>query len=87
MDIEIVNVNSHGSGYAVVHNDDGSTYGLQFNRAPVNSPDELIRYLSEKAQTIEQERLAATVEAPPLPSSVRNLLHKRTPIVARNQES
>lgn len=87
MDIEVVNIDSRGSGYAVVHCDDGSSYGLQFRRAPIDSPTTLMEHLSSKVATIEQTRIEATTEAPPLPVSIRNIVNQRTPVVRkRGQE-
>lgn len=86
MDIEIVKIDSRGTGYAVVHNDDGSTYGLQFRHAPIDSPAVLVQHLSEKAAEIEAERIELTTVPAPLPTDIRNLIQKRTPIGVRNQE-
>jgi len=91
MDIELVNIDDRGSGYAVVHRDDGTSFGMQFLRAPVGDADALMAHLTAKANAAEdsfiQEAEVDSVKAP-VPVSIKNLLARRTPIVrALDQET
>lgn len=40
MQVKVIDVDTHGNGYCVVTNDDGSTFGQHFHGAPVDAPVE-----------------------------------------------
>lgn len=88
MDIELVNINDRGSGYAVIHRDDGTTYGMQFSGAPIGSRAELIEHLSEKAVAIEAQEAVEQAPAVAIPTDIRNLVSgkQRTPVVRKPKQ-
>lgn len=88
MDIELVNINDRGAGYAVVHRDDGTTYGMQFSGAPIGSRAELIEHLSDKAVAIEEKEAAELIPAAPIPMDIRSLVSgkQRAPVVRKPKQ-
>ncbi len=61
MTYEMKALNMDGSGYMIVTRDDGSTFGQNFHRMPVDNPAELVEALS----TLAEERALASLPQPP----------------------
>lgn len=80
MDIELIDVDSNGDGYCIVHRDDGSTFGQHFYGAPLGSSavllDAVTGLVADKAAP--QVALVAHVA---VPAEIVQLLHVKHHIV------
>ena len=89
MEIEVVQLHPDGSGYAVVHLADGSSFGQQFTGADLSSSESVLAHIQNKVQesidrqAAEAVALAATKALPrkqgkpDLPTSLKLLVGQR----------
>jgi len=71
MTLEIQIIHDDGSGYMVVTNDDGTTFGQNFHRAPIQDRDALLEHLSSLAEEASARNLAPAPMSPQVAASVR----------------
>jgi hypothetical protein len=75
MKIEIVEVDSNGTGYCVMHRDDDTTFGLHFSNMPLTSSNDLLVALLALA---EPYIVASTEHAPDtvaVPDAIKQMLN------------
>jgi hypothetical protein len=72
-EVELVRIEDDGSGYAVLHLDDGTSCGQNFRGAPVADPTQLTEFLTKVAD----ETLARQIAPAPVVPSVKGMVGQR----------
>lgn len=74
MTLEIQTLRDDGSGYMVVTNDDGATFGQNFHHMPVHDRDALVEKLSDLAEDVLARQAPRPPASPQAIAMIRNTI-------------